>query len=81
MDCRSRFDVDGSGPMKFLVLAREDMRNQVRKESLGERDNGSSVQILTRRSANYRYGCMGKIVANRGELNDMKLRSLLNDLE
>ena len=59
--------------MKYLVLAREDLTNQVEGRALRNKTT-SAVCRFVLEDVICRYGCLGKIVADRGELdtNDAK---------
>jgi hypothetical protein len=54
--------------MKYLVLAREDLTNQVEGRALWEKKAASICQFLLE-DVICRYGCVGKIIADWGELD------------
>ena len=54
--------------MKYLVLAREDLTNQVEGRALRNKTT-SAVCRFVLEDVICRYGCLGKIVADRGELD------------
>jgi hypothetical protein len=58
----------GLWQMKYLVLAREDLTNQVEGRALWEKKAASICQFLLE-DVICRYGCVGKIIADRGELD------------
>jgi hypothetical protein len=54
--------------MKYLVLAREDLTNQVEGRALRSKETSTVCKFLLE-DVICRYGCVGKIVADRGELD------------
>ena len=58
----------GVGKKKSLVLAREDLTNQVEGRALRSKTTSTICQFILEDIV-CRYGCVGKIVADRGELN------------
>jgi hypothetical protein len=58
----------GRWQMKYLVLAREDLTNQVKGRALRSKETSSVCKFLLE-DVICRYGCVGKIVADRGELD------------
>ena len=56
------------GQKKFLVLAREDLTNQVDRRALRSKTTSPICQFILEDIV-CRYGCVGKIVVDRGELN------------
>ena len=58
----------GKWQMKYLVLAREDLTNQVEGRALQSKETSSVCKFLLE-DVIYRYGCIGKIVDDRGELD------------
>ena len=58
----------GKWQMKYLVLAREDLTNQVEGRALRSKETSSVCKFLLE-DVICRYGCIGKIVADRGELD------------
>jgi hypothetical protein len=59
--------------MKYLVLARDDLTNQVEGRAL--RSKTSMVCRFLLEDIICRYSCVYKIVADRGELNTNEARS------
>ena len=58
----------GVGQMKYLVLAREDLTNQVEGRALINKTTSAVCKFLLEEVI-CRYGCVGKIVVDRGELD------------
>ena len=58
----------GLGQMKYLVLAREDLTNQVEGRVLRNKTTSAVCKFLLE-DVICRYGCVGKIVVDRGELD------------
>ena len=56
----------GLGQMKYLVLAREDLTNQVEGRALRNKTTSAVCKFLLE-DVICQYGCVGKIVADRGE--------------
>ena len=67
----------GMGQMRYLVLAREDLTNQVEGRALQNKTTAAVCRFLVE-DVICRYGCVGKIVADRGELNAEEAEELLN---
>jgi hypothetical protein len=65
--------------MRYLVLAREDLTNQVEGRVLQNKTTASVCQFLIEEVI-CRYGCVGKIVANRGELDAQEAEELFDRL-
>ena len=63
--------VDLVGQMKYLVLAREDLTNQVEGCALTNKTTAVVCKFLLE-DVVCRYGYVGKIVADRGELDATK---------
>ena len=63
----------GIGQKKYLVLAREDLTNQVEGRALRRKTCFAVCQFLLE-EVFCRYGCVGQVIANRGELNSDKDR-------
>jgi hypothetical protein len=63
----------GRWQMKYLVLAREDLTNQVEGRALRTKETSSVCRFLLE-DVLCRYGCVGKIVADRGELDANEAR-------
>ena len=61
MDGGHRNDSNGAMSDKYLVLAREYLTNQIEGRALRSKETSSDVIC--------RYGCVGKIVADRGEMD------------
>ena len=55
--------------MKYLVLAREDLTNQVEGRALTNKVTTTVCKFLLK-DVVCRYGCVGEIVADRGELDE-----------
>jgi hypothetical protein len=58
----------GRWQMKYLVLVREELTNQVEGRALRSKETSSVCKFLLE-DVICRYGCVGKIVADRGELD------------
>jgi hypothetical protein len=58
----------GQSQMKYLVLAREDLTNQVEGRALRSKQTAAVCKFLLE-DIICRYGCVGKIIADRGELD------------
>ena len=58
----------GVWQMRYLVLAREDLTNQVEGRALRQKNTSAVCKFLLE-NVICRYGCIGKIVADRGELD------------
>ena len=58
----------GVGQMRYLVLALEDLTSQVEGRAFLTKMTAVVCQFLIEEVV-CRYGCMGKIIANRGELD------------
>ena len=58
----------GLWQMRYLVLAREDLTNQVEGRALRNKTTSAVCKFLLE-DVICRYGCVGKIVADRGELD------------
>ena len=69
----------GVGQMKYLVLAREDLTNQVEGRALTNKTTAGVCKFLLE-DVICRYGCVGKIVADRGELNAHEATELFERL-
>ena len=65
--------------MKYLVLAREDLTNQVEGRALTNKTTADVCNILLK-DVVCRYGCVGKIVADRGELDAREAMDLFERL-
>ena len=63
----------GEGQMRYLVLAREDLTNQVEGRPLRQKTTRAVCKFLLE-DVICRYGRVGKIIANRGELDYDKAR-------
>ena len=57
----------GEGHKRYLVLAREDLTNQVEGRALTNKTTTAVCRFLIE-DVICRYGCVGKIAADRGEL-------------
>ena len=69
----------GVGQMKYLVLAREDLTNQVEGRALANKTMAGVCKFLLDDLICW-YGCVGKIVANKGELNAHEATKLFERL-
>ena len=67
----------GAGQKKFLVLAREDLMNQVEGRTLRSKTTSAISQFILEDIV-CRYGCIGKIVVDRGELNSDEAREFFD---
>ena len=67
----------GASQKKFLVLAREDLTNQVEGRALRSKTTSAVCQFILE-DIICRYGCIGKIVADRGELNSDEAREFFD---
>jgi hypothetical protein len=65
--------------MRYLVLAREDLTNQVEGRALQNKTTAAVCRFLVEEVV-YRYGCIGKIVADRGELDAQEAEELFDRL-
>ena len=63
----------GIGQRKYLVLAREDLSNQVEGRALRKKTSSAVCQFLLE-EVFCRYGCVGQVVADRGELDSNEAR-------
>ena len=61
----------GVWQMRYLVLAREDLTNQVEGRALRQKTTSVVCKFLLE-DVICRYKCIGKIVADRGELDSNK---------
>ena len=67
----------GVGQKRYLVLAREDLTNQVEGRALRTKGTLGVCQFILEDIV-CRYGCIGKIVADRGELNSMEAQDFFD---
>ena len=58
----------GIGQKKYLVLAREDLTNQVEGRALRRKTSSIVCQFLVE-EVFCRYGCVGQVIADQGKLN------------
>ena len=58
----------GVGQMRYLVLAREDLTNQVEARVLQSKTTATVCRFLIK-DVIFQYRCVGKIMADRGELD------------
>ena len=63
----------GIGQRKYLVLAREDLSNQVEGRALRKKTSATVCRFLLE-EVFCRYGCVGQVVADRGDLNSNEAR-------
>ena len=69
----------GEGQKRYLVLAREDLTNQVEGRALANKTTAAVCRFLVEEVI-CRYGCVGKIVADRGELDAEEAEELFDRL-
>ena len=69
----------GLGQKKYLVLAREDLSNQVEGRALQAKTTEGVCRFLLE-DVICRYGCVGKITADRGELDAKEARDFFGKL-
>jgi hypothetical protein len=69
----------GVGQMRYLVLAREDLTNQVEGRALQSKTMAAVCRFLIEEVV-CKYGCVGKIVADRGELDVQEAEELFDRL-
>jgi hypothetical protein len=69
----------GVGQMRYLVLARENLTNQVEGRALQNKTTAAVCRFLIEEVV-CRYGCVGKIVADRGELDAQEAEELFDRL-
>jgi hypothetical protein len=67
----------GVGQMRYLVLAREDLTNQVEGRALQNKMKAVVCRFLVEEVV-CRYGCIGKIMADRGELDAQEAEELFD---
>ena len=61
-------DATGSRTKKYLVLATEDLTNQVKGRALTNKTTSAVCRFLLEEVV-CRYGCVGNVVVDRGELD------------
>jgi transposase InsO family protein len=69
----------GVRQMRYLVLAREDLTNQVEGRALQNKTTASACPFLIEEVV-CRYGCIGKIMVDRGELDAQEAEELFDRL-
>ena len=69
----------GEGQKRYLVLAREDLTNQVEGRALTNKTTAAVCRFLIKEVI-CRYGCVGKIVVDRGELDAEEAEELFDRL-
>ena len=69
----------GVGQMRYLVLAREDLTNQVEGHTLQNKMTVAVCQFLIE-DVICRYKCAGKIMADRGEFDAQEAEELFDRL-
>jgi hypothetical protein len=69
----------GVGQMWYLVLAREDLTNQVEGRALQNKTTAGVCRFLIEELV-CRYGCVGKIMADHGELDAEEVEELFGRL-
>jgi hypothetical protein len=62
--------------MRYLVLAREDLTNQVEGRALQNKTIAGVCRFLIEEVV-CRYGCVGKIMADRGELDAQEAEDVM----
>ena len=67
----------GVGQIKYLVLEREDLTNQLEGRGVRNKMMTSMYKFLLEYII-IQYNCVGKIVVDRGELNANDAMELLN---
>ena len=67
----------GIGQMRYLVLAREDLMNQVEGRALQNKTTATVCRFLIE-DVICQYGCVGKVVADRGELDAQEAEELFD---
>ena len=67
----------GLWQMKYLVLAREDLTNQLEGRALRNKTTSAVCRFLLEEVI-CRYGCVGKIIADRGELDANEAKELFS---
>ena len=72
-------DADGVGQLWYLVLAQEDLTNQVEGHALMNKATTVAWRFLIEEVV-CRYGCVGEIVVGRGELDAQEAEELFNQL-
>ena len=70
----------GEGQKRYLVLAREDLTNQVEGRALTNKTTAAICKFLIE-DVICRYGCIGKIVVDRGELDAEEAEELFDQLD
>jgi hypothetical protein len=65
--------------MRYLVLAREDLTNQVEGRALQNKTTAGVCRFLIEEAV-CRYGCVGRIVADHGELDAQEAEELFDRL-
>ena len=65
--------------MRYLVWAQEDLMNQVEGRALQNKTTAAVCRFLIK-DVICRYRCVGKIVANRGELDAQEAEELFDRL-
>jgi hypothetical protein len=69
----------GIGQMRYLVLAHEDLTNQVVGRALQNKTTASVCRFLVEEVV-CKYGCVGKIIPDRGELDAQEAEELFDQL-
>ena len=69
----------GMGKMRYLVLAHEDLTNQVEGGAVQNKTTAAVCRFLIEEVI-CRYGCIGKIVADRGELDAHEAEEMFEHL-
>ena len=70
----------GQWQMRYLVLTREDLTNQVEGRALRTKETSSVCRFL-REDVISRYECVGKIVADSGELDANEAREFFSRIK
>jgi hypothetical protein len=69
----------GVGQMRYLVVAREDLTNQVEGQALQNKTTAGVCRFLVEEVVCW-YGCVRKIVVDRGELDAEEAEELFDRL-
>ena len=69
----------GLWQMRYIVLAREDLTNQVEGRALRNKTTSAVCKFLLE-DVICRYGCVGKIIVDRGELDAGEARKFFGQI-
>jgi transposase InsO family protein len=67
----------GVGQMRYLLLAREDLTNEVEGRALPNKTSAGVCRCMIEEVV-CRYGCVGKILADRGEYDVQEAEELFD---